>query len=343
LDLSLLATTRVASIKMVDQSHGRAEHRAPSPARALAVLDLLADVGHPMHSMAIALECGIPRSSAYRLLALMRSRDYVAQDGADRSWTLGPRLLVIAGGVPTLHQALRVLEAFDTATPRLTVADLAIRAGHDIRLTGQLVDTLVSEGFLSHDLDGQLLLGPRLVALAARAEPIEHVVRTARPHLEHLRDRTGETANLLMRDGMSAVYLDQAESPRALRVSGWLGRRIPLGASASGAALTRGGLHVMSGVVEPGVIAVACRIQGLRSIDAAVSVTAPAVRLRSARLDRAKAEVEATAAAITEALAGPARRPQGAARPHGTEGGAEHRDETGASDRIDRGPNVKAR
>ncbi len=270
-----------------------------------------------MRPMTMARECSIPRSTIYRLLGLMRSRGYVSRDGGDHAWTLGPRVLEIAGSAPSVDQALRVLEAFDSTSPQLSVCDIAVRCGLDTQLVGRLAETMLANGLLMAEEAGQLSLGPRVVALAARAAPIERLVRTARPHLERLRDRTGETANLLVRDGGSAVYLDQAESPRTLRVSGWLGRRIPLASSASGAALTGTGVHVVSGAVEPGVIAVACRIPGTRSVDAAVSVTAPAIRLRALRLERAKADVAATAALIGEALnaSGP-HSPSPEPRPH---------------------------
>ncbi len=287
---------------MIEKSQSRDTRYVSSADRALAVLDLLADHGRPMLPMAIARQCGIPRSTTYRLLSLLQTRSYVSRDGGGRAWTLGPRVFEIAAGAPTVGQALRVLEAFDSTTPRLTVSGIAGRSSLDIQLVGRLAQAMLSDGLLSIDGAGRLALGPRVVALAARAAPIEQLVRAARPHLEHLRDRTGETANLLMRDGGSAVYLDQAESPRALRVSGWLGRRIPLASSASGAALTVGGVRVVSGGVEPGVVAVACRITGLRSVDAAVSVTAPTIRLRGARLEAAKVDVAATADAIGSAL-----------------------------------------
>jgi DNA-binding IclR family transcriptional regulator len=311
LDLSDIAPARVASIPAMEQSHLRDTRRASSADRTLAVLDRLADRGRPMRPMALSRDCGIPRSTIYRLLGLMRSRGYVSRAGGNHAWTLGPRMLEIAGSAPTIDQALRVLEAFDSASPHLTLGDIAARCDLDIQLVGRLAEALLTNGLLRAEESGRLSLGPRVVALAARAAPIEHLVRTARPYLERLRDLTGETANLLVRDGASAVYLDQAESPRTLRVSGWLGRRIPLASSAGGAALTGDGVRVVSGAVEPGVIAVACRIPGPRSLDAAVSVTAPTIRLRALRLEHTKAEVVATAALIGEALTIPATQGPG--------------------------------
>ncbi len=266
------------------------------------MLDLLAERGHAMGSMAIAHECAIPRSTIYRLLNVMRSHEYLVYDRRGRRWSLGPRLFRVGPASPTVAQVLQVLETFDTRVPHLSVADVARRTGLDVSRSSQLVDVLLSEGLLAADEAGRVGLGLRIVGLAARVEPIEHLLRTAHPYLELLRDRTGETANLLVRDGASALYLDQAESPRALRVSGWTGRRIPLAGSASGAALTGPGVHVVSDAVEPGVIAVACGIRGFGSLEAAISITAPIARLQGSPLARAQAEVVGIAEAIARRL-----------------------------------------
>jgi len=273
-----------------------------SASRALRVLDVLARRGHPMTSMAIATECSIPRSTIYRLLSVMRDRGYLEHETTGRRWSLGPHVAELRPGVATLGQALRVLESFDATTPRLAAAEIATRTGLDAGLTMRLVATLLDEGLLSADERGGFALGLRIVGLAARARPVEHLLRTARPHLEQLRERTGETANLLVRDGSSALYLDQVDSPRALRVSGWTGRRIPLAGSASGAALTSHGVHVAADAVEPGIIAVACGVRNVGPVRAAVSITAPTARLRGSLLSHAEQAVEEAARAIGWAL-----------------------------------------
>ncbi len=63
-----------------------------SASRALRVLYVLARRGHPMTSMAIATECGIPRSTIYRLLSVMRDRGYLEHETPGRRWSLGPHV-----------------------------------------------------------------------------------------------------------------------------------------------------------------------------------------------------------------------------------------------------------
>ncbi|MGZ8515334.1 MAG: helix-turn-helix domain-containing protein, partial [Candidatus Limnocylindrales bacterium] len=169
---------------MTASSPGRDPAGSSAADRALAVIDLLSGHPHPMPSMAIARECRIPRSTVYRLLNIMRSRDYVAYDRVGRTWSLGPRLSQVGGASSTLAQTLSVLEAFDGRTPRLSVAELGGRTGLDVARVSELVEFLVSERLLALDASGRLGLGLRVVGLAARVEPIEHLLRVARPRLE---------------------------------------------------------------------------------------------------------------------------------------------------------------
>ncbi len=117
-----------------------------------------------------------------------------------------------------------------------------------------------------------------------------------------LRDATGETANLIILDGDHAIYVDQVESSYALRHSGWVGRRVPLAGTATGAAFEdRTTSHVASDAVETGVTAIACAID-LPGDDAAVSITAPSWRIEEFGIVRAQRMVEAVAREISQRL-----------------------------------------
>jgi DNA-binding IclR family transcriptional regulator len=125
--------------------------------------------------------------------------------------------------------------------------------------------------------------------------------------LARLRDATGETANLIVRDGEQAVYLDQVESRHALRHAGWAGRRIPLTRGAAAMALTGDdGPHVARDAVEVGVTAVACRI--LAPVEsAAVGITAPSARMTQRRLPVCCREVQRAACDLSAAFGPPGK------------------------------------
>ena len=65
--------------------------------RALAVLDLFTDERPDLRVGEVASSLSVSESTASRLLALLESRGYVARDGATGMFTLGVRLLTLAG------------------------------------------------------------------------------------------------------------------------------------------------------------------------------------------------------------------------------------------------------
>jgi IclR family transcriptional regulator, acetate operon repressor len=268
-----------------------------SAERALAVLDLLGDHdGRTVSATSIARTLGMPRSSTYHLLNAMRRAHYAEYRGDRRGWMLGERARALGIADPPASVLLSAVEAFDAYGTRLTVSQLAERLRLSMAETARVVETLDREGVLVEE-DGELRLGLRLARIARRLPELDGLRARARPALVRLRDETGETANLLVRNGDRALYVDQVESPQPLRHAGWTGRQIPLN-GASGAALTgHEGAAVAVGVIEPGVVAVACAIPA-DGLDAAISVTGPSVRLRGAALQRVITAVERDAAGL---------------------------------------------
>jgi urocanate hydratase len=249
--------------------------------------------------MVVARECDIPKSSAHQLLNTMRDRGFVRYDRHGRTWTIGDRAREIGAGAPTIPTALQILESFDRQVVRQTAASVAQSTGLDLEQVEHALSVLESEGLVVVAPGGLYALGLRTVRLAARIEPIELLRTVALPLLSELRDLTRETANLLVQDGAQVVFLDQVESPRALRHGGWAGRTVPLVGTASGAALSGlGGAQVVTDAVEAGITAIACRIPWPGYPPAAVSITAPSFRLVGSDLKVAKHHVEATASRI---------------------------------------------
>jgi DNA-binding IclR family transcriptional regulator len=72
------------------------------------------------------------------------------------------------------------------------------------------------------------------VALASGLGDARGLVATARPALVDLARDLGEAAGLSVRDGWTAHYVDQVDSPNPVQVRDWTGTRIPLHAVSSG-------------------------------------------------------------------------------------------------------------
>ncbi|HET7769852.1 MAG TPA: IclR family transcriptional regulator [Chloroflexota bacterium] len=189
---------------------------------------------------------------------------------------------------------------------------------------------------------GQYRLGPALAELGGLALSRLEVRRVARPHLDRLAAETAETVQLLIRDGLDVVVVDGIESAQRVKVGAGIGERRPLHATAAGKCFLAGlspdgvralyadrrpapltsrtivdvdtllaeasrvgdtGFAVNDQESEPGVRFVAAPIIGPeRSVIAALSLGAPAERLRLEDLAHIGRQLFASGLAISRSL-----------------------------------------
>jgi DNA-binding IclR family transcriptional regulator len=137
----------------------------------------------------------------------------------------------------SVSRALRSLELIGEAG-ELGVTELGRRLGVHKATASRLAATLAERGFVERDpITERYRLGFALVALAGSAMSNLDLVRTARPVLEELAERTRETVNVGVLSGDSVVYLDQVTGSRAIVAVNWVGRRTPLHDTSNGKVL----------------------------------------------------------------------------------------------------------
>jgi DNA-binding IclR family transcriptional regulator len=272
-----------------------------SAARALDILELLARHPTSLPAPVIARMCEIPRSTTYALLATLQARGMVAPD-ADGRWSAGERLQTLTGAAPSLGEAIAVLDSFERGPERVDAGTVARRSGLDQARVERLLSVLEAESLVTREA-GTFGLGARLALLVSRFEPLEELRVAARPVLADLRERSGETANLLVADGDAAVYIDQAGDPEDPSGNPWVGRRVSLADSACGHALAGEGAHTVADAIEPGVTAVACAIRGPSGYPAVISAIGPTARLRGAHLADVQGLAVAAAASVSSRFA----------------------------------------
>lgn len=266
-----------------------------SAARTLGILQFLSRRSRPVAAAIIGSACGIPRSSVYSLLNLLKERRFVTYWPTERAWSLGPAASEVSADAPLFVHGLAVLRAFAAATRPLTPQDIAVRAGLAQATADRIVSLLIESDLLHMEPDGSYTLGLELVSLASRVGRVDRLRIACRPHLIRLRDATQETANLVVLDGEHALYVDQVESRYSLRHSGWVGRRVPLEGTATGAAFAdRSQSHVVADAVELGVTSITCAVD-LPEDEVAVGITAPNWRIEEFGIPRARHMVEAIA------------------------------------------------
>jgi len=139
--------------------------------------------------------------------------------------------------VKTAKRTLDIFEAFAVAREPLTLSDLARRIGSPISSCHGVIRTLKARGYV-YLLDKRRYYPTRkLLDLGSRISPHDPVMERLLPHLEALRERTGETVMIGRRDGDEILYLVTIESMQTIRYSLHAGDRRPLHASAVGKAL----------------------------------------------------------------------------------------------------------
>lgn len=160
-------------------------------------------------------------------------------------------------------------------------------------------------GLLRRDEQGRYALGWKLFSLGRAAERSAALVESAGPVLRRLRDDTGESVQLYVRDGDERVCVASLDSPDELRTVVPPGARLPLDRGSAGAALLSGPAGSISSVAEraPGVASVSCAVvDGEGNVVAALGVSGPVERTTSDPGSRYGAAVRDAAAELSAIL-----------------------------------------
>lgn len=137
-----------------------------------------------------------------------------------------------------LRKAMRVLSMFSPTRRELGVVEASELLGEAKSTVSRWLSAMDDAGFLNRDpVSGRYRVSMRLAALGELAKQSTSLQRLALPALEQLTARTGETSDLVILTGSEAVNVEGVPSPRPIKAVGWVGRRLPLHATAAGKAL----------------------------------------------------------------------------------------------------------
>lgn len=225
-----------------------------------------------------------------------------------------------------LDKAARVLGALEAGPA--TLASLVAATGLARPTAHRLAVALEHHRLVTRDMQGRFILGPRLGELASAAGE-DRLLAAAGPVLAHLRDVTGESAQLYRRQGDLRVCVAAAERMSGLRDTVPVGSGLPMTAGSGAQILlaweeperlhrglqsARFTATALAGVRRRGwAQSVAEREQGVASVSApvrgpgnrviaAVSVSGPIERLTRAPGRLFAPPVVAAAQHLTEAL-----------------------------------------
>lgn len=206
-------------------------------------------------------------------------------------------------GVGVIDKGVLILRAL--AIGPLDLAQLQDATGLPRATAHRLAVALEQHHLVRRDALGRFCLGFELIRLGHAATEAFPLAELATPILTELRDRTGESVQLYVRehDGRRCVVSLQAN--HALR---WIvpeGALLPLGLGSAGRVLAEGGPDLEDSVEErePGVASVSAPVRDRSGVVvAAVSLSGPVERLTRTPREKFGKDVQAAAVALAAVL-----------------------------------------
>ena len=193
-----------------------------------------------------------------------------------------------------------------------SLGELVAATGLPRATTHRLLVALEAHGLVRRQADGRFVLGFALMALGTMAAGAFPLATAAQPALAGLRDETGESAQLYVRQGDRRICVASLDAPRELRTIVPVGAALPLDRGSAGKVLRDEPLVGRSGWAESvaerevGVASVSAPVlDASGSVVAAVSVSGPIERLTRQPGRRYGAAVVAAARRVETAVGRP--------------------------------------
>jgi DNA-binding IclR family transcriptional regulator len=142
-----------------------------------------------------------------------------------------------SSGDSSLDRLDRILNAFDPATPSMTVGTLAGRAGLPLATAYRLVDQLTRLDYLRKDGGGNLRLGFRLWELASRSSPALDLRQAAKPFMEDVQAVVGQHTQLGVLKGDEVLFIERLSAKGSVVNQAHIAGRLPVHLTSSGMVL----------------------------------------------------------------------------------------------------------
>ena len=141
--------------------------------------------------------------------------------------------------VESLARGLDVLACFDASHRSMALSEVAARAGLARPTARRLLLTLEELGFV-RSTEGGFVLTPKVLTLGMAYVSALGLWDIARPHLEALVARTGESSSMAQLDGSDIVYVARVSVPKIIALRVEIGTRFPAAADLAGQGAARG-------------------------------------------------------------------------------------------------------
>jgi len=139
------------------------------------------------------------------------------------------------GGVQSVERTLDILEALVELGSEVGLVEISQAVTLPLATVHRLLGTLIQRGYVKQNRQNRkYALGFRALQMGSDMRQRFSLRLEARPFLQRLMQRSGESANLAVLDEGEVVYIDQAQSSRILRMFTQIGNRLPAHSTGSG-------------------------------------------------------------------------------------------------------------
>ena len=136
----------------------------------------------------------------------------------------------------TLERGLSVLRAFGRDNPQMTLSEVAEVTDLSPAAARRCLNTLVKLGYVAKHRR-HFLLRPEVMSFASAYLDSMSLSEIVRPHLQAVRDETGDSSSLAVLSGYDILYLVHVSTNRMVRLAAGVGTRFPAYATSLGRAI----------------------------------------------------------------------------------------------------------
>jgi IclR family pca regulon transcriptional regulator len=136
----------------------------------------------------------------------------------------------------TLERGLSVLRAFNQSRPEMQLSEVAVATGLNPAVARRCLNTLVQLGYVAQH-GRRFLLRPEVLVFGSAFLASMNIEEVAGPHLQAVRDETGDSSSMAVLSGHDILYLAHVSTNRRIRLGASVGTRFPAYATSLGKVL----------------------------------------------------------------------------------------------------------
>lgn len=126
----------------------------------------------------------------------------------------------------TLARGLSVLRSFTKERPEMTLSEVAAATELSPAVARRCLHTLVALGYVGRE-GKRFLLTPEVMGFASAFLESMNLEGVVRPHLQEVRDKTGDSSSLAVLSNADILYLVHVSTNRMFRLVAGFGTRFP--------------------------------------------------------------------------------------------------------------------